>query len=413
MKKSYLFGMFALAAMTMVGCSNDEVVENFSQDNAIEFGTYVGRGVQARAQELTNDNLTNFGVFASYTGGSVWTSTSPFNFMYNQKVERTITPSENGGEATVGEWEYSPLKYWPTTQGDQISFFAYAPYSENANCITIIGDNTKTGAPEIKYTINANSLKSAEDFVADVLYNQTKSAEVNPDDSERTVSFTLNHELTRLAFEAKLDKTVYEANNAKHQTQVNIKEIEFGGASFPLEATYKFATENDVEKTDENEAKVVRGTWNLENAKYGTLNLGGLLNTTTLEVGTYKEAGIQLKDDQPVSLFSGTEEDPEYLFLIPPAGEEGLATEEVVVTVKYDIVTADDALAGKHSCTHTEKKINLPAAALKQGVAYKYVLTFYLNQIVLEASVADWDTTNGNINEDVDWNDTDVKVASN
>ena len=61
MKKSYLFGMFALAAMTMVGCSNDEVVENFSQDNAIEFGTYVGRGVQARAQELTNDNLTNFG----------------------------------------------------------------------------------------------------------------------------------------------------------------------------------------------------------------------------------------------------------------------------------------------------------------------------------------------------------------
>ena len=43
MKKSYLFGMFALAAMTMVGCSNDEVVENFSQDNAIEFGTYVGR----------------------------------------------------------------------------------------------------------------------------------------------------------------------------------------------------------------------------------------------------------------------------------------------------------------------------------------------------------------------------------
>ena len=57
MKKNYLFGMLALAAMTMVGCSNDEVVNDYSQDNAIEFGTYVGRDVESRGAIITTESL--------------------------------------------------------------------------------------------------------------------------------------------------------------------------------------------------------------------------------------------------------------------------------------------------------------------------------------------------------------------
>ena len=78
MKKSYLFGMFALAAMTMVGCSNDEVVNDYSQDNAIQFGTYVGRDASGRGTVIdTNgedDNLalSKFGVFAFYNDNDAW-----------------------------------------------------------------------------------------------------------------------------------------------------------------------------------------------------------------------------------------------------------------------------------------------------------------------------------------------------
>ena len=141
MKKSYLFGMFALAAMTMVGCSNDEVVNDYSQDNAIEFGTYVGRDVESRGAIITTESLQQsedgFGVFAyyhqnEYTTGDVFNA----NFMNNQQVKATFKDetSEDGKTTTkvFDKWEYTPLKYWPNNPGDKVSFIAYAPYHENA-----------------------------------------------------------------------------------------------------------------------------------------------------------------------------------------------------------------------------------------------------------------------------------------
>jgi len=47
MKKN-LFGWLAMATMLVgTGCSSDEVVNDYSPENAIQFGTYVGRDAQS------------------------------------------------------------------------------------------------------------------------------------------------------------------------------------------------------------------------------------------------------------------------------------------------------------------------------------------------------------------------------
>ena len=88
MKKSKLFGMAAMAAMMLGSCSTDEVVNDYSPENAIQFGTYVGRDAVSRAHVIEVDELAKegFGVFAYYTDESDFANTSTPNFMYNQEI---------------------------------------------------------------------------------------------------------------------------------------------------------------------------------------------------------------------------------------------------------------------------------------------------------------------------------------
>lgn len=389
MKKIILFGFIAAAALA--GCSKDETVKALPQENAIEFGTYLGRDAMTKGVELTNANLLNFGVFASYTGQNEWTAgTGYYNFMYDQYVSR---------ESNTADWTYNPKKYWPTTKDDKISFFAYAPHQKDPTTgIAVKKAKDDAGAPVITYSIDAANLTTQADFTADVLMNQVKAGDESSIDSEpRTVSFELLHELTRLNFTACLDREAFGSDDA-NKTKVNIKSINFvEGGEFYTSADYTFATENDE-----------RGTWS--NQTTADLNIAGLLNTATPEsddLGGYVEPGILLADTDPVTLFKKTGETANYLFLIP-TDEDGLATDgEVQIEVAYDIVTVDAALNAGHSCTPATKIIDFPAGTLKQGVAYSFNLKFGLNEIKLSASVVDWAT--GTIDENVDWPKDDAE----
>lgn len=394
MKKSIFLGIIALAAVSMTSCSNDEVTLAYPQDDAIEFGTYLGRDALTRGVVLDNGNLANFGVFASYTGETDWASTDGYNFMYNQFVEKIGS-----------EWVYSPKKYWPTNQGDKISFFAYAPYATGAaNGITVVSANTDKDAPVINYTIAAGNLENQADFVADVLMNQVKEGGSTLDSGDRTVKFQLLHELTRLGFTAKLDRDAYVVGNEAYQTVVNIKSITFLPADeFCTSADYTFATENDIPGTFK------RGTWsNFTGA--GALDIEKLLNIATpgaTDLGGYTTPGILVPDTNPVTLFKKNATPvQEYLFLIP-RGEAGISADgKVKIAIAYDIVTVDPSLAAGHSVTPATKIIEFPAASLKQGVAYMFNLTFGLNEIKLEAEVVKWDEEN--ISGNVDWPKVDA-----
>ena len=105
MKKNLTMMAFvACAALTIVSCSNDEVTDSAvkQEQQAVTFGTYVGRGVQSRGTVMDDTALQtdNFGVMASYTKTANFTSSDTPNFMFNQKVEYS-----------GGAWTYSPVKY--------------------------------------------------------------------------------------------------------------------------------------------------------------------------------------------------------------------------------------------------------------------------------------------------------------
>ena len=354
----------------MVGCSKDSSNGEVPAGNAINFSTYLGRDVQVRSGILDDTNLSDFGVFASYTQSADWTDASGFNFMFDQLVEKD-----------GGVWNYTPKKYWPTKQGEKISFWAYAPYA-SGKAIEVVSTKTSTGLPQIKYTIS--DVTTAEDFTAATLMNEIKTASVDPDGSSRSVEFKLRHELTRVNIKAKLDKAV------AAETKVNIKSISFLGDDLATEGTYTFGN-----------ADGARGSWTLDTK--GTISVDPLMAKVSTNLGGYEEAGVRLSDVTAVPVFGANK----YLFLIPSGGETGTAAAgKIKVKITYDIVTEDSALNAGHSVSTAVKEIELPAETLKQGKAYLYTLTFYTNEIVLSASVEGWGDEVGE-GDNVDWNDVD------
>ena len=125
MYKKFFMGIAAMAALTLVSCSSDDLnslSDNSSKNEAISFDGYLGRSAVAvngtRGSVETIDKLKTdgFGVFGNYSEESE--GTKPVygaNWFDNVKV---TCPSS--------AWTYSPLKFW-ATQG-HIDFLAYAPY---------------------------------------------------------------------------------------------------------------------------------------------------------------------------------------------------------------------------------------------------------------------------------------------
>lgn len=405
MKQNYFIGLIACAALTMTGCSNEEInaPQQSQGNNAIEFSTYLGRNAQGSRGTETNDasiksENCGFGVLAYYTKKTDFANADKPkpNFMWNQKVTHNGT-----------NWEYTPVKYWPTKVGDKVSFFAYAPYVEggDANGIVLSG-NSVAGTPTATITLPDDPSETI-DFVAAVQMNKTHDKGTN-------VSFTLKHEMTRVKVQAKLDKSVYSDTDDKHKTFVVIKKVTFNDkGQFYKSGKYTFSTNDSI-----------RGTWTpTANASTYTLDLNGVLNTELIKVygakgenhhsGNYEEGvnGVRLVDDTAKDLFKGSE----YLFLIPVSANNGngLTDGNATATIEYDIVTEDSKLAAGYSCTSATKTVLLPKGTLKQGISYNYIFTIKLDEIVLNAEVKDWDKADSDNGINVPYTPDDATVKTN
>lgn len=192
MKKKLLLGLLAAAAVSFTACQKNEVISEMPQDNAIGFGTYVGRDAQTKATVINETALgtQGLGVFAYYTGASDYASATEPKFMYNEKVW-----NESG-------WKYTNTKYWPGNE-QKISFFAYAPYVSTADAIiTALPDANTEGDPTIGFAVPETVTNQI-----DLLYaTPVKNA------FEGTVNFTFNHALTRIGFKVKTARTDYRVN---------------------------------------------------------------------------------------------------------------------------------------------------------------------------------------------------------
>lgn len=176
--------ILSLLLTLAVGCKR-EADDDMPGQTPVAFAARLDGEEATRAGVIDNDKLASMGVFASYTGQSDWTTSSTSNFMYNQPVEK---PTDT--------WTYTPMKYWPNTEGDKLSFFAYAPHADKMAGLTTDGYNssTATGYPKFRYEPPVDITKQTDLLFAPPLLNKTKGSEL---------SFTMGHVLTHVLFKVK------------------------------------------------------------------------------------------------------------------------------------------------------------------------------------------------------------------
>lgn len=347
MKTRFYVGLIALAALAFVGCAKDEVKS--SVDNAIEFGTYLGRDAQTKGSVFDTETMqgenVGFGVFAYYTDEERYSAAATPNFMNNQQV------TYNGSA-----WTYAPVKYWPNEATDYVSFFAYAPYREGFSVPT-------SGDPIISFAVGTDVTNHIDLVAAENSHIDCQKQAVN-----EVVKFTFKHALSRVGFkvEAVMDEVNHQGTSATPDedtqdntiatgTTISVQEVELIGDFYTS----------------------------------GKLNLNGAVWTPD-EDG--KTASYTLRAEDFTAIAEDVTIDPqvlnkntEYMMLIPTE------TIAVKVRVKYTVTTADDKLSGDKSVVVN----NITSAEFPftfvQGKAYTFVLHLGLTSVKLDAVVADWD----------------------
>ena len=337
-------GIAAMAALTLVSCSSDDLnsfSDNSSKNEAISFDGYLGRSAVAvngtRGGVVTIDQLKTdgFGVFGNYSEESEKTKTVyGANWFDNVKV---TCPSS--------AWTYSPLKFW-ATQG-HIDFLAYAPYdSEYDNKVT--NDNQK-----LDFTVNSD-IKNQKDLLYANAVGQTKDKISN---TGNKVKFTFNHALSKLGYKVKLSGD-YSSN-----ATFTLKKITLAGSSDG--ATKAFYTKGKIDLSKTNTASDLWSDYATDRQNFDWFS------------GSSSVTGTVLKhpDDNRA-------ENEDYLFVIPQKFKTG--TDKLYVIVTYTITYTNGST---NSITNTVYK--QLSNDFEPGKAYMINLTLGL-PIEFDATVTEW-----------------------
>ena len=329
MDKKFVMGIAAMAALTLVSCSSDDLdsfSDNSSKNEAISFDGYLGRSAVAvngtRGSVETKETLKTkgFGVFGKYDAGDG--KTSDANFFVNQKV--TYSNSK---------WTYTPLKYWPT-QG-QINFYAYAPHKE--------GQTLKESTNTFDFTVEPEAANQIDLLWA----NATGQIKTNFEGTTKEkVKFLFKHALSRLGYTVKLSGN-YSSDNATF----TLKKITLAGSPDETKnAFYKKGT-IDLSKTDTKEnlskTNTATGLWTaaLDNNKQ---------NFTWFD-GSYIVKNSDPK--HPTNSEDKDYSDKDYLFVIPQDFSQTKTEEhdvdELYVIVEYNVAYKSES--GTPTTTITNK----------------------------------------------------------
>lgn len=352
MKKILFSSILTVAVLSFSSCNKDVILKKDVQNGKpVTFSTYVTRGIETRGAITTNDNLKDLdmGVFGYYTASENMSSSALPNFMYNQFVDYDGS-----------EWKYSPLKYWPATSGDKVSFFAYSPYNTTSNCIVPSG-NADKGYPRLAYTLTAKA-EDMVDIVTDVQLNKISG----------TVEFTLDHVMARVNITASLDHTINTSETAVIITGAKLK-----GEQIYKNGTYTFPSDESS-----------LGSWEPGEAyKTTSYDLSTILDTRTASHGNYSNAaGILVNTSEPET--TPVFKNNEYAFLIPVTA--GVTAGEAVLVLSYDVVTKDTTVESGYVKTSATREISLTAETLKPGQSYNYNVLFTFESVKISAKVKDW-----------------------
>mgnify|MGYP000821595017 CR=1 FL=1 len=169
--------LVALAAAAMVGCSQNEEIENAGQKAEIKFNTVVKAGTKAAVTDINALEGTGFIVSAYNTGTTETGAVLPEAFIVGKEV------SHSTGSWAIAGGTY----YWPLN--DFVQFFAYAKDGNAKNYVVASGKSY----PTVDYTVAA--VESQQDFVVAKLTGQKKSA--------TAIALPFTHALTQVNFSVK------------------------------------------------------------------------------------------------------------------------------------------------------------------------------------------------------------------
>ena len=449
MNKKLLFA--ATVAAMLASCSSDSLSvqtaakqEAQGLENAVSFEALSQRSLTRAgyAGVMDNDQLkTNgFGVFGYYTDLNEYDQTSTPNFMYNQKV-------------SGAGWTYEPVKYWPNEYGntavsddvDKVTFFAYAPYTENAPAtgkveedqvgITGFTRATTAGDPYVKYIASLDPSKCVDlcwgvanpsaDVTWDIIQGGSQTMAkgmpwMNVQRPQKSLGqkmkFFFKHALSQLNVQIDADVNTNEHGAGAEvdtKSKVYVRSITFNG--FAMKGALNLNNEEagvpnwkgygcNSEPLPTEEYTIYDG---MKDGKEGTGYTASNekvtgLNPTIIQSKKWAESAEGVTKTAK-NLFNNTGDNPQAtdpIYVIPTG-------DDLSVTIVYDIETEDENLAGTVSDNETpgvsiENKISKTIKItgdgttagqnlkLEAGKKYTIQLHLGLSQVEFDAEVSDW-----------------------
>lgn len=349
MYKNFFMGIAAMAALTLVSCSSDDLnslSDNSSKNEAISFDGYWGRSAVSvndsrgsvidKAEDLQKIS-EGFGVFGNYTSTDVTTTTYGENLFKNQQVTYDAT-------AETPAWTYKPVKYW--SPAGHIDFLAYAPFDSNQK----LKESSK-----LDFTVNS-TITAQKDLLWANAANKTNT--------DKPVTFIFNHALSRLGYTVK-------TNAAAEGTTITLNQITLAGSNDGAKGAFYSAGIIDLSKTS-------------------STDLWTNLNSDTKLKFDWVSSNKELSSTETKN------DETEYLFVIPQNfSQKTTSADALYVVVEYTISYSDQTTMKTKVYQKLEKNF-------EQGKAYTLNLTIGLTPIEFDATVDTWtDINQGEINS---WN---------
>lgn len=349
MYKKFFMGIAAMAALTLVSCSSDDLnslSSTPSKNEAISFDGYWGRSAVSvngsrgsvidKAEDLQKIS-EGFGVFGNYTSTDLTTTTYGENLFKNQQVTYDAT-------AKKPAWTYKPVKYW--SPAGHIDFLAYAPFDSNQK----LKESSK-----LDFTVNS-TITAQKDLLWANAANKTNT--------DKPVTFIFNHALSRLGYTVK-------TGAAAEGTTITLNQITLAGSNDGAKGAFYSAGIIDLSKT------------------------------SSTDLWTNLNSGTKLKFDwvssnKELSSNETKNDETEYLFVIPQDfSQKTTSADALYVVVEYTISYSDQTTMKTKVYKQLEKNF-------EQGKAYTLNLTIGLTPIEFDATVDTWtDINQGEINS---WN---------